>query len=294
MMPGFTRLSPTTREAPTITPPIRNQCTVTVGKTAASIAVTPYHVTYDANPHSATGTATGLGGVDLSAGLTLSGTTHSNAGDYPSDAWSFTGGTNYNDAGGTVHDIIDKATASITVNGFTGVYDAVAHGATSSVLGVDTAGAAQGTNLNLGASFTHVPGGTAHWTFNGGTNYTDQSGDAAIVITKANATVAVIGYTGVYDAAPHGATGSEGGIGGENAGTLNLGGSFTHVPGRNAPLDLHRQWRTTSTRAATQPSSSSRPTPLSESSATPASTTPRPGMAYALRRPASAVRTLAH
>ena len=43
--------------------------------------------------------------------------------------------------------------------------------------------------LNLGASFTDVPGGTAHWTFAGGTNYTDESGTAAIVITKADAIV---------------------------------------------------------------------------------------------------------
>jgi hypothetical protein len=50
--------------------------------------------------------------------------------------------------------------------------------------GVDLSG-----DLNLGASFTNVPGGTANWTFTGGTNYNDQSGAAAIVINKANATV---------------------------------------------------------------------------------------------------------
>jgi hypothetical protein len=54
-------------------------------------------------------------------------------------------------------------------------------------LGVD-AGGGHGQHVNLGASFTNVPGGTAHWVFTGGTNYNDQSGDASIVINKINAT----------------------------------------------------------------------------------------------------------
>ena len=36
--------------------------------------------------------------------------------------------------------------------------------------------------LNLGNSFTNVPGGTAHWVFAGNTNYNAQSGDVAITI----------------------------------------------------------------------------------------------------------------
>ena len=42
------------------------------------------------------------------------------------------------------------------------------------------------TGLNLGASFTNVPGGTASWTFTDATgNYNNTSGTAAIVISKA-------------------------------------------------------------------------------------------------------------
>ena len=37
-----------------------------------------------------------------------------------------------------------------------------------------------------------MPGGTANWTFTGGTNYNDQSGDAAIVINKASSSTAII------------------------------------------------------------------------------------------------------
>ena len=40
---------------------------VIVKKANATITVTPYSVTYDGNPHTATGTATGVGGADLSS-----------------------------------------------------------------------------------------------------------------------------------------------------------------------------------------------------------------------------------
>ena len=88
---------------------------------------------------------------------------------------------------------------------------AAAHGATGTATGVG-GGPDAGSSLNLGASFTNVPGGTANWTFTGGTNYNDQNGTAAIVINKADATVTVNGYTGVYDGAAHGATGTATGV----------------------------------------------------------------------------------
>ena len=53
-------------------------------------------------------------GEDLSAYLDLSGTVHTNAGDY-TDTWSFTGAPNYNDASGTVNDVIDKAVTSLLI-----------------------------------------------------------------------------------------------------------------------------------------------------------------------------------
>src|SRR6185503_18136823 len=136
--------------------------------------------------------------------------------------WTFTGGTNYNDQNGDANIVISKANATVTVTGYTGVYDGNAHGATGSASGVSSVDLS--ASLNLGATFTDVPGGTAHWTFSGGTNYNDQSGDAAIVINKADATVSVSGYTGVYDAAAHGATGTATGVGTDGTLTgLNLG-----------------------------------------------------------------------
>jgi hypothetical protein len=127
---------------------------------------------------------------------------------------------------------IAKASATILVTGFTGIYDGTAHGATGSATGVlgETL-----SGLDLGASFTNVPGGTASWTFTDVTgNYNNASGSAAIVISKANATVDVSGYTGGYDGLAHGASGTATGVGGAPLSGLDLGASFTNVPGGTA------------------------------------------------------------
>jgi Bacterial Ig-like domain (group 3)/YDG domain len=140
----------------------------------------------------ATGTVVGALGESLS-GLDLSGTTHTNAGTY-TDPWTFTDVTgNYNNASGTVINTIAKADATVTVTGYTGVFDGAAHGATGTAVGV--LGENLSAGLNLGATFTTVPGGTANWTFSGGTNYNDQSGSVAIVITNGSLLTTTTGVT---------------------------------------------------------------------------------------------------
>ncbi len=204
-----------------------------IAKANATITVTPYDLTYDGNPHTAVASATGVGGVDLGSGLTLSGTTHTDAGVYAADGWSFSGGQNYNDASGTVRDIINQADADISVQGYSGVYDGNAHGAKGTATGVK--GENLGSLLTLGATFTDVPGGTANWSFAGNTDYKAASGSVAIVIMQAQATITVNGYTGTYDGATHGASGSAMGVKGENLSKLlSLGAGFTDVPGGTA------------------------------------------------------------
>ena len=156
---------------------------INVLKANPTIVVTPYDVTYDATAHTAEGSAKGVGDVNL-AGLVVSGTTHTDAGDYATDAWTFTDVTgNYNDKSGTVHDKIAKADATIEINGYTGVYDAAEHGASiktaTGVAGADLSG-----SVDLGEIFTNVPGGNARWLFTNA-NYADESGYAAITITDA-------------------------------------------------------------------------------------------------------------
>src|SRR6185369_10803529 len=97
---------------------------LTVGKANATVVVTPYTVTYDGNPHTAT--VTSITGVCGETGapvgtVDVSGTTHimANPAGY-SDTWSFTGTANYNNiAAGpstTIIDVINKKDATWTTN----------------------------------------------------------------------------------------------------------------------------------------------------------------------------------
>jgi hypothetical protein len=63
-----------------------------------------------------------VGGADLIGLLTLTGTTHTNAGTYTADAWSFAGAPNYLDANGTVNDEIKKVQLTVTAPNFTVTY----------------------------------------------------------------------------------------------------------------------------------------------------------------------------
>ena len=145
--------------------------------------------------------------------------------------WTFTGGTNYNDQSGDAAIVISKADATVSVTGYTGVYDGNAHGATGTATGV---GGVDLAGLDLGARFTNVPGGTAHWTFTGGTNYNDQTGDAAIDITRRTRRSASPATPACIDGNAHGATGTATGVGGVDLAGLDLGASFTNVPGGTA------------------------------------------------------------
>ena len=105
-----------------------------IAKADAHVVVTPYSTTYDGNPHTATGTATGEKG-ELLSGFDLSGTTHTNTGTYNNDVWTFTN-ANYNDASGSINDAIAKAAAHIVVTAYGVTYDGNAHTATGTATGV--------------------------------------------------------------------------------------------------------------------------------------------------------------
>ena len=74
--------------------------------------------------------------------------------------------------------VINKAAAVFTVSGYTGTYDGLPHGASvGTITGVNGESGATVGSINLGSSFTNVPGGTANWNFTNA-NYADQSGSA--------------------------------------------------------------------------------------------------------------------
>src|SRR5256885_1634912 len=113
----------------------------TINKANATVVVTPYSVTYDGVSHTAT--VTSITGVNGETGSTVgtvdvSNTTHTNAGTYASDTWSFMGAGNYNDiASTTITDSIGKAAATVVVTPYSVTYDGASHTATYTVTGVN-------------------------------------------------------------------------------------------------------------------------------------------------------------
>jgi hypothetical protein len=153
----------------------------TINKANALISVNGYTGVYDGNAHGATGSATGVNGENLTSLLNLGASFTSVPGG--TAHWTFNADNsngNYNSASGDATITISQATASITVNGYAGIFDGNAHGATGSATGVS--GEDLSGLLNLGATFVNVPGGIAHWTFAGNTNYAPASGDVTITI----------------------------------------------------------------------------------------------------------------
>jgi hypothetical protein len=205
-----------------------------VAKANATIVVTPYSVIYNGVAHTATGTAKGALNESLS-GLNLSATAHTNAGDYPADAWTFTDVTgNYNNANSTVHDVIAKADqAAVTVTGPSDVtYGSTGTAAASGGSGTGgynfSAGSSTGCSvLGTVVSVLNASGTCALTaTRSGDANYNDSVSSAlfTVILHKTNqATVAVTAPTDVT----YGSTGTATASGGSGTGayTFNAGGS---------------------------------------------------------------------
>ena len=171
--------------------------------------VTPYNVTYDGNPHTATC-------VDHRRERRERGgrrhrhaerrDAHGNAGTY-SDSWSFAGGPNYNDIASTpITNVIAKAASAVvvTIDGGPFTYTGLAQTpATVTVTGAGglslTPTASYANNVNAGTA-------TASYAYAGDANHEAGSGSATFAIGKATAAVVVTPYAVTYDGSPHAAT----------------------------------------------------------------------------------------
>ena len=162
-----------------------------VNQAAATIAITPYSVTYNGTAHTATGTATGVGGVNLSVDLTLAATTHTAAGTYATDAWSFHDPAgNYGDASGTVTDKIGPATLTVTASSATKVYGTANPTFTGSVSGQQN-GDTFVESFTTSATLTSPVNTYAIDPSVTGTNladYTQSITDGTLIVTKAGST----------------------------------------------------------------------------------------------------------
>ncbi|HWS89856.1 MAG TPA: Ig-like domain-containing protein [Pyrinomonadaceae bacterium] len=168
----------------------------TISKATAVISVTPYNVTFDGQPHTSTGTATGVNNTPL-AGLDLTGTTHTGARTYD-DIWTFNDPTgNYDDATGTVTNTIAKATSAVTVTCPPGVtYTGEAQTpCTANVTGAgglnESVSVTYQNNVNAGQA-------SAGATYAGGPNHLGGTGNAAFIINKAASITVVTFEPGPY------------------------------------------------------------------------------------------------
>jgi hypothetical protein len=208
--------------------------TFTVKQATASITVNGYTGVYDGGAHGATGSATGVGGEDLSGLLNL-GACFTNVPGGTAN-WSFAGDANYKPASGTADIVINKATPLVPWNNPADIIYGTALGdgqlnATASVPGVFVYNPAAGTILNAGNGQTLSVGFTPADT----TNYNNASANASLNVLKATPTVSAVGGTFTYDGAAHAANGSVVGVGspGENLGTPN----FTYNGEAAAPVN---------------------------------------------------------
>ena len=224
----------------------------TISKAQADCSsITGYTVTFDGNPHTATGACKDLSGTAL-AGLDLTGTTHTNAGTFNADPWTFTPtNPNYAAKNGTVNDKINQAQADCSsITGYTVIYDGNAHTATGACK--DLSGTAL-AGLDLTGT-THTNAGTFNadpWTFtptnpnyaakNGTVNdkitaepitITPTSGQSKVYGTAADPgltfdpTPALLG-TDTFSGALARAAGSDAGNYAINLGTLSAGANYS-------------------------------------------------------------------
>ena len=218
--------------------------TLTVTPATANVVVTPYDVTYNSQPHTVSGKATGVNGVTLPASdLNLTGTTHTNAGTY-TDTWTFTD-PNYVSQSGKATDIITspaKANATIHVTGYDVTYNGLAHSATGMATGVG--GVNLASYLTIHSTHTNAGVYTDTWTFSD-PNYISQSGKVTDIINKANAYIIVSPYNVAFNGCAHIATGIAIGVNGQALPGLNLGGTV-HLGGYNTTI-LYDRWTFTDT-----------------------------------------------
>jgi hypothetical protein len=207
---------------------------ITITRAIPSLVVNGGTFTYDGEPHPATGSATGAGGVDLGP-LTF---TYGGSAESPVNAGSYTavgvyaGSANYTAGNRQVTIAIGKASATVTITGGTFTYDMVAHAATGTVTGAN--------GVSLGApSFTYNGSGNLPMsvgvyevagTFGGDANHNPAAGTATIAIEKATPVVNWSQPAAFVYGTPLGAAHL-------NATAVNVGGVFTYSPSAGTVLN---------------------------------------------------------
>jgi hypothetical protein len=211
--------------------------TLTISQAAPTVSVSNATFTYDATPHAATGTATGVNGENLGAltfAYTPGGSTPPTQGGTYLALGTFAGSTNYTtgSASGTL--TIGPATPTVHISAPTVTYDGSAHPATGSATGVNNEDAGPLTFTYNGSPAPPINAGTytVVGTSPASGNYISANATATVTIAQATPIVTVAGGAFTYDTTAHPATGSATGVLNENLGPL----TFTYNGGSTVPI----------------------------------------------------------
>jgi parallel beta-helix repeat protein len=221
--------------------------TLIINQATPTIKVSGGPYTYDGNQHTATATATGVGGATVSGSLTLtydgSSTAPTNAkpNGYAVEATFISSDSNYTSNSGTGTLIINQATPTIEVSGGPYIYDGNQHLATATATGIGGAAVTGTFTFTYDGSSTAPtnakPSGYAVVsTFTSGDgNYTGSNGAGTLIINQATPSIMVNGGTFTYDGHSHPATATALGVGGA---TVSGSFTFTYNGSNTAPTNV--------------------------------------------------------
>ncbi len=216
-----------------------SQATFVIIPAKPTVTVTAPGGVYNGSPYKASGSVTGLNGVNLGtptfryyAGSAASGNVLSaaptNAGTYTVLA-SYAGSQNYSSATNQATFVVSHAKPTVRVTAAGGAYSGSPNAASGAVTGLN--GISIGTPTftyyaGSSASGTALPGaptGAGTYTvlasYAGSQNYSSAASQATFVITPAKPTVTVKAPGGGYNGSPYAASGSVTGLKGVNLGT---------------------------------------------------------------------------
>jgi Concanavalin A-like lectin/glucanases superfamily/MBG domain (YGX type)/Bacterial Ig-like domain (group 3)/IPT/TIG domain/MBG domain len=215
--------------------------TLTIQPAVVALTVTGGTFTYDAQPHPATVSATGIGGEPLAPVLvTYNGSSAApvSGGTYAVSA-TFAGSMNYAAVTKTATVTINPAWPTVSATGGEFAYDGEPHPASASATGL-SGEALSPVNISywrdgFGPIEVPITVGTYEVTahFPGSANYFPKAATTTLVIGRATPTVTVTGGSLIYDGQPHPATGTVTGVGGATIGPL----TFTYNGSTQVPVN---------------------------------------------------------
>ena len=188
--------------------------TLVINAATATLSLTCTQVTYDGNPHSCLGSATGIAGATVTGTWVYSPASVTTAGVSPVTGTFTASDSNYIDGTATGTLTIDRATPPVTW----AAPAAITYGTTLSTIQLNASSAVAGTIAYSPAAGTVLNAGsqtlTAAFTPTDAANYTTASKTVSLAVNAAAPTLALTCDEVTYDGNPHTCSGAATGLNG--------------------------------------------------------------------------------